>query len=135
MSYEHLIIECESDRFQTIKNIITINELDSSSRKRENVYRRFFLYNELRSMSEFKSLKWIGKLFNRDHSSVVHGLSVHDILTEIKDPMYNQIKTEMNSALGHKRIDKNKILRDRIKSCKSLHDMNRIKQLVETNQL
>ena len=125
----------EPNKLDTIKNIIELNELDSKSRKRDKVYKRFYLYNELRSMPEFKSLEWIGDMFNRDHSSVVHGLSTHDILIEMKDVMYKGIIFEMNQLLGNTTIDKNKVLRDRIRNCKNLYDYKTVKHLVTSGQL
>lgn len=59
---------------ERIGNYIVVNGLDSDSRKRELVYQRFYLYEYLRRYTDL-GLADIGKLFDRDHSSVHSGLA------------------------------------------------------------
>jgi len=61
---------------EDIKEIIAEFKLDKPSRKREIVYKRYYLMNVLHCRSRL-CLREIGELFNRDHSSVIHGLKEH----------------------------------------------------------
>jgi chromosomal replication initiation ATPase DnaA len=58
-------------------------DLNSKSRKRDNVCLRFSVFEHLRSKE--LSLTKIGLLFNRDHASVIHGLQKFKDYYEQKD--------------------------------------------------
>jgi hypothetical protein len=55
------------------------------NRKRELVYKRYYLWSELR---RWHSLSAIGEMFNMDHCSVLHGLKQHNVWMKAKDYEY-----------------------------------------------
>ena len=71
---------------EEIKEYICTEGLDVKSRKREIVYRRIYLFRYLKQM-EGMSLISIGKMFNRDHSTVIHGLRTFDNVKLYEDFM------------------------------------------------
>ena len=71
---------------EEIKEYICSEGLDVKSRKREVVYRRIYLFRYLKQM-EGMSLISIGKMFNRDHSTVIHGLRTFDNVKLYEDFM------------------------------------------------
>jgi hypothetical protein len=62
---------------EDIKEIIAEFNLDKPCRKREVVYKRYYLINILHCRSRL-CLREIGELFNMNHSSVIHALNQHD---------------------------------------------------------
>jgi hypothetical protein len=60
-----------------IQEYIQAEQLDGKNRRRDLVYRRIYLFKYLKQM-EGLSLVEIGKLFNRDHSTVIHGLKAFE---------------------------------------------------------
>lgn len=62
---------------EDIKELIAEFKLDKPNRKREIVYKRYYLMNVLHCRSRL-CLREIGELFNRDHSSVIHALKEHE---------------------------------------------------------
>ena len=68
----------------TIKEYITQEQLDDKNRRRDLVYRRIYLFKYLHVM-EGRTLVYIGKLFNRDHATVIHGLKTFDNVKLYKD--------------------------------------------------
>lgn len=62
---------------EDIKELIAEYKLDKPSRKRHIVYKRYYLMYILYCRSQL-CLREIGDLFNRNHSSVLHGLKEHD---------------------------------------------------------
>ena len=60
-----------------IKEYIIQEKLAGKKRRRDLVYRRIYLFKYLHTM-EGMTLVDIGKLFNRDHSTVIHGLKTFD---------------------------------------------------------
>jgi hypothetical protein len=71
---------------EEIKEYICSEGLAVKSRKREVVYRRIYLFRYLKQM-EGMSLISIGKMFNRDHSTVIHGLRTFDNVKLYEDFM------------------------------------------------
>lgn len=71
---------------EEIKEYICMEGLDVKSRKRDIVYRRIYLFRYLKQM-EGMSLISIGKMFNRDHSTVIHGLRTFDNVKLYEDFM------------------------------------------------
>ena len=70
-----------------IKEIIKEEGLDSKSRIHHRVHKRAFLMMFLRQNTGLSVIE-IGKLFKRDHSSVIHNLRSHRTFTEHKDKEY-----------------------------------------------
>ena len=71
---------------QEIKDYICAEGLDTKSRKREVVYRRIYLFKYLQQM-EGLTLTAIGKMFNKDHATVIHGLKTFDNVKLYEDFM------------------------------------------------
>ena len=99
------------------KEMIEKYELDSKSRKRENVWRRAIITHELRSLNW--SFESIGLLFNRDHSTMVHSKRRYD-----SDLPYSDFKhfrfdfmTEMNTIT----------IKDKLMMCETLEDFQELK--------
>jgi len=64
----------------TVEEIIEEYDLKSKCRKRELVFMRYVLYKYLRSLG--LSFDSIGKYFNRDHSTVIHGIKEYNLMSE-----------------------------------------------------
>jgi hypothetical protein len=59
-----------------VKELIQIDRLDSKDRYRDMVYKRSYLYAILRD--EGWHLSKTGRLFNRNHATIINALKVHD---------------------------------------------------------
>jgi hypothetical protein len=64
------------DIIQQVKELIQIDRLESKDRYRDMVYKRSYLYAILRD--EGWHLSKIGRLFNRNHATIINALKVHD---------------------------------------------------------
>lgn len=82
------------EKLPAIVKLIDRYDLGTKSRKREKVYQRSYLMNELRN---FMSLKTIGDLFNRDHSTVIYCISVAKTYLGMKDRMFADVILEIKS--------------------------------------
>lgn len=72
---------------QDIKELIQEYQLDKPNRKREYTYKRYFLMAVADSRGNMTKTS-IGEMFNRDHSSVIHGIKQHKIWWKIRDMEY-----------------------------------------------
>ena len=75
---------------QTILNLIQEHKLDSNSRKREKVHKRYYLMGVLYSMN-CMTLTEIGESFKRDHATVIHGIKQHNKWWHMKDQLYYRL--------------------------------------------
>lgn len=75
---------------EQIRKYISDHGLDKVSRDRYLVYNRCYMFAYLRNTYN-KTYQSIGRLFNRDHATVIHGLKIYDLF---KDDKYFRSITE-----------------------------------------
>jgi chromosomal replication initiation ATPase DnaA len=84
---------------QKINIFIQMQKLDEKRRDRKLAEQRYYLFSILR---EHKlGLKEIGSMFNRDHSTVIHGLKMHDLLMSINSKEYLQTIIDVQVQLDN----------------------------------
>ena len=91
---------------EDIVDIIREYQLNTPSRKQEIVSKRYYLYNymyENRNMTT----TMIGQYFNRDHSTVVHGIQEHKYWYHRKDQNYLKMIYPIPELIRPKRADIN----------------------------
>jgi hypothetical protein len=74
------------NRLTSIHELIEKYGLLDKSRRRDVLFKRYYLYNELRTCG--LSLSEIGRVFNKNHATILHGLRVHKDLTSYRDTDY-----------------------------------------------
>jgi len=77
----------QNDYEAKVREIISIEGLKKQNRKQYIVHQRYFLMDFLRKNSKL-SLTDIGLMFDRNHATVINGLSQHENLTRFKDNVY-----------------------------------------------
>ena len=70
-----------------VKEIIEEEKLQLPNRRRDIVHQRFFLMWYLRENTSM-TLTEIGKLFWKDHATVIHAVEYHKTSIEINDSLY-----------------------------------------------
>lgn len=94
-----------------IKELIQEHGLYTDSRAREIVYKRYFLYAQLRHDMTYQA---IADLFGKDHTSVIHGIRIHKSWMAINDKVYlkytKKIKEDYETKMMNGYADKDKIL-------------------------
>jgi len=69
-----------------LKEQITKYQLATNSRNRSYVYKRYYIMYRLNKCN--LSLSEIGRLMNRHHATVIHGIRMHRRWTRMKDKVY-----------------------------------------------
>ncbi len=85
------------DIIQQVKELIQRDRLDSKDRYRDMVYKRSYLYAILRD--EGWHLSKTGRLFNRNHATVINALNLHDNYFG-KDKIYDRMIKEYLTIFG-----------------------------------
>ena len=63
---------------ERLRKYIAEEGLDQRNRKRQIVYRRFYLAAWLRDQEPEATLEWIGSFFNKKHDWTIHALKEYD---------------------------------------------------------
>jgi hypothetical protein len=112
----------------TIEQLIEEYDLKSNCRKRELVYARNVLYKYLRNQG--MSLIRIGKMFNRDHATVLFALNQYDKLSKYED--FKIIKLDVTEKLGlTKKLNKKvevSYLEQKVIDCKTYLDLRNLQE-------
>ena len=83
-------------------------QLDTNSRNRSYVYKRYYVMYRLNKCNV--SLTQIGKMLNRHHATVIHGIRMHRRWTRQKDAVYaHEISPIVAAADGCYYEDKYKV--------------------------
>jgi len=91
-----------------LKLQITKYQLDTDSRNRAYVYKRYYVMYRLNKCKV--SLTQIGKMLNRHHATVIHGIRMHRRWTRMQDKVYlHEIEPLVHSALNNDYEDKYKV--------------------------
>ena len=114
-----------------IKYMIELHNLCDKGRQRELVYKRNYIYSELYKLNI--NLTQIGKMLDKDHVTVMHGLKV-DKQFQNFDKIYNDIIAPIKDYLyPPNEIHKYSIFEDVIK-CNNTTDLRIIKERITNNQ-
>jgi hypothetical protein len=76
----------ENNFITSIQYLIDYYDLKQICRRQGIIYKRYFLYDQLRKANY--SLSAIGRIFNKNHASVLHGLRMHQVYIKSKDKVY-----------------------------------------------
>jgi len=91
---------------EDIVDIIREYQLNTPSRKQEIVSKRYYLYNYMYE-NRHMTTTMIGHYFNRDHSTVVHGIQEHKYWYHRKDQNYLKMIYPIPELIRPKRADIN----------------------------
>lgn len=75
-------------RIDKIKELIEKDGLLTKSRHRHLIDKRSYLYALLRE--EGFTLEKIGKMFDKDHATILNGIKKHEFYTAVKDYSYDK---------------------------------------------
>jgi hypothetical protein len=118
------------DIIQQVKELIQIDRLDSKGRYRDLIYKRSYLYAILRD--EGWNLSQIGRLFNRNHATVINGLKIHDQFFG-KDKIYDRYVKHYDSifkpSIEEVMLSKDAIFHD-IMNCYNTTELRFIKERI-----
>lgn len=74
------------NRLEKINDLIEKYSLKEKTRRRDVLFKRYYIYNELRNYG--LSLSMIGEIFGKNHATILHGLRVHKDMLSYRDVDY-----------------------------------------------
>ena len=119
------------ESIEKIKELIQRDSLDSKDRYRDLIYKRSYLYAILRD--EGWHLARIGRLFKRNHATVINALKIHDQFFG-NDKLYDRTIRQYVNELGKFsiQIDEDKpTIFQHIINCHNTTELRLIKERIE----
>jgi len=119
----------KNDLIERVTYLIERDELNKRNRRKENIYKKCFLMNQLRK--EELTFNEIGAYFNQHHASVIHNIQTHKNLMEYNKDEYLSVVREYQVFL----VDSKYILQPRniiddVNNCTSLYKLLRVKRWI-----
>jgi hypothetical protein len=119
----------KNDLIERVTYLIERDELNKRCRKKEHIYKKCFLMNQLRK--EELTFNEIGSFFNQHHASVIHNIQTHKNLMEYNKDEYLSVVREYQVFL----VDSKYILQPRniiddVNNCTSLYKLLRVKKWI-----
>ena len=84
--WEHWIdeeINIANNTLEQAEFLIKRDNLRIKNRKREVVYKRYYLYYKLHK--DGHSISSIGRLFKKHHATIIHGIKAYEMIKRYKD--------------------------------------------------
>ena len=119
----------KNDLIERVTYLIERDELNKRCRKKQHIYKKCFLMNQLRK--EELTYNEIGSYFNQHHASVIHNINTHKNLLEYnKDEYLDVIREYMVFLIDSKYIHKPRNIIDDVNNCTSLYKLLRVKRWI-----
>ena len=120
------------NKIALIHELIAAYDLTNKCRDRGLIYKRAYLYHELRT-SGF-SLSQIGEIFGKHHATIIHGITQSKLFGRAKDEMYLIDTKDLFEEFNNKKIElKERNLIQDIMESKNLYDLTKIKKRLQNN--
>ena len=115
---------------EKVQELIQRDGLSRKTRKREIVYKRAYLMHVLRCQE--LTFKAIGRMFNRDHASVIYQCNMVDhYLNKTRDDIYINIVQEYLQVFeGTKYLPEHWDLEYDVMNCNSTYELKLIKERI-----
>tara|TARA_R100000988_G_C3944564_1_gene137947 strand:- start:379 stop:816 length:438 start_codon:yes stop_codon:yes gene_type:complete len=117
----------KEETFNKILDIISDFELIKKNRKHEKIYQRAFLYNYL--YTKGMTLQEIGRLFERDHTTILHGLNVYKNMLETDNSQFHFAVLKVTKQLKEDNIFEDPLIHD-IHKALSFNDCKMAKNIL-----
>lgn len=81
------------NELQTILNNVQTElgfTINHNSRERKHVYARSLYFKAARQLTDY-SFKQIGKIINKNHATVIHGIAIYDNVITFYEPTYVEL--------------------------------------------
>jgi hypothetical protein len=119
----------KNDLIERVTYLIERDELNKRNRRKNNIYKKCFLMNQLRK--EELTFQEIGAYFNQNHASVIHNVQTHKNLMQFNSEEYlDVIREYMTFLVDSKYIQQPRDIYDDVMKCTSLYKLLRVKRWI-----
>lgn len=113
-----------------VRELIDKYDLKNPCRLQKYTYPRYYLFAVLKQDARMPWVE-IARMFEKNHSTVIHGLEVHDILTKTKDLGYRYFTASIRDEIKLQEKDEERDIAKDVLSCRTYNQIKQLQQKIK----
>lgn len=113
-----------------VRELIDKYDLKNPCRLQKYTYPRYYLFAVLKQDARMPWVE-IARMFEKNHSTVIHGLEVHDMLTKTKDLGYKYFTASIRDEIKLQEKDEERDIAKDVLSCRTYNQIKQLQQKIK----
>ena len=120
----------QRELIEHVRELIDKYDLKNPCRLQKYTYPRYYLFAVLKQDAR---MPWVelARMFEKNHSTVIHGLEVHDMLTKTKDLGYKYFTATIRDEIKLQEKDEERDIAKDVLSCRTYNQIKQLQQKIK----
>ena len=120
----------QRELIERVRELIEKYDLKNPCRLQKYTYPRYYLFAVLKQNARMPWVE-IARMFEKNHSTVIHGLEVHDMLTKTKDLGYRYFTASIRDEIKLQEKDEERDIAKDVLSCRTYNQIKQLQQKIK----
>jgi hypothetical protein len=120
----------QRELIEYVRELIEKYDLKNPCRLQKYTYPRYYLFAVLKQNARMPWVE-IARMFEKNHSTVIHGLEVHDMLTKTKDLGYRYFTASIRDEIKLQEKDEERDIAKDVLSCRTYNQIKQLQQKIK----
>jgi hypothetical protein len=120
----------QRELIEHVRELIDKYDLKNPCRLQKYTYPRYYLFAVLKQDARMPWVE-IARMFEKNHSTVIHGLEVHDMLTKTKDLGYKYFTATIRDEIKLQEKDEERDIAKDVLSCRTYNQIKQLQQKIK----
>jgi hypothetical protein len=120
----------QRELIEHVRELIDKYDLKNPCRLQKYTYPRYYLFAVLKQDARMPWVE-IARMFEKNHSTVIHGLEVHDMLTKTKDLGYRYFTASIRDEIKLQEKDEERDIAKDVLSCRTYNQIKQLQQKIK----
>jgi hypothetical protein len=120
----------QRELIEHVRELIDKYDLKNPCRLQKYTYPRYYLFAVLKQDARMPWVE-IARMFEKNHSTVIHGLDVHDMLTKTKDLGYRYFTASIRDEIKLQEKDEERDIAKDVLSCRTYNQIKQLQQKIK----
>lgn len=120
----------QRELIEHVRELIEKYDLQNPCRLQKYTYPRYYLFAVLKQDARMPWVE-IARMFEKNHSTVIHGLEVHDMLTKTKDLGYRYFTASIRDEIKLQEKDEERDIAKDVLSCRTYNQIKQLQQKIK----
>jgi hypothetical protein len=120
----------QRELIEHVRELIDKYDLKNPCRIQKYTYPRYYLFAVLKQNARMPWVE-IARMFEKNHSTVIHGLEVHDMLTKTKDLGYRYFTASIRDEIKLQEKDEERDIAKDVLSCRTYNQIKQLQQKIK----
>jgi hypothetical protein len=120
----------QRELIEHVRELIDKYDLKNPCRLQKYTYPRYYLFAVLKQDARMPWVE-IARMFEKNHSTVIHGLQIHDMLTKTKDLGYRYFTASIRDEIKLQEKDEERDIAKDVLSCRTYNQIKQLQQKIK----